>query len=223
MATAADPYNDQIPAADDAMQRVYRVVLPRFRRRRMQLFARLLPLTSETSVLDVGGGPMNWQWCEPAPKVTVLNLTSGDVAGDGRRLPFRDESFDVVFSNSVIEHVGGPHDQETFAREIARVGRSYFVQTPNRNFPLEPHYMTPLIHYLPRRIQGRIARNFTLWGLVARPSPDSVDARVRQLRLLTPSAVRRLFPGAHLHRERLFGLTKSLVVVHVDVSAQSSA
>jgi SAM-dependent methyltransferase len=196
-----------------AMQRLYGAVIPRFRRQRMRLFSRLLPSTPETTVLDVGGGPMNWQWCEPMPRVTTLNLRSGDVVADGRRLPFRDGSFDVVFSNSVIEHVGSRMDQEAFACEIGRVGRRYFVQTPNRNFPIEPHFMTPLVQFLPVGLRARLARNFTLWGLITRPAPDTVASSVRSIRLLTPSDMRRLFPDARLHRERLFGLAKSLVAV----------
>jgi ubiquinone/menaquinone biosynthesis C-methylase UbiE len=128
-------------------------------------------------------------------------------------LPFRDRSFDIVFSNSVIEHVGSPADQEAFAKEIARVGRSYFVQTPNRSFLIEPHYLTPLFQFLPQAIQRRAARNVTVWGLLTRPSQEEVDARVRQLRLLAPDGMRRLFPDGRLHRERVLGLSKSLVVV----------
>jgi hypothetical protein len=196
-----------------AMQRLYGAVIPRFRRQRMRLFSRLMPTTPNTTVLDVGGGAMNWQWCDPLPRVTTLNLRRGDVVADGRCLPFRDGSFDVVFSNSVIEHVGNRMDQEAFAGEVGRVGRHYFVQTPNRNFPIEPHFMTPLVQFLPVGLRARIARNFTVWGLVTRPAPDTVASRVRSTRLLTPRDMHRLFPGALLHRERLFGLTKSLVAV----------
>ena len=195
------------------MQRLYRILLPRFRRRRMRLFSDLLRSTPTTTVLDVGGGPMNWQWCDPRPHVTVLNLGSGDVVADGRRLPFRDDSFDVVFSNSVIEHVGDGEDQAALAREITRVGRRYFVQTPNRNFPIEPHLLTPFVQFLPTGVRARIARNFTVWGLVTRPDPRAAGPWVRRIRLLTPGDMRRLFPEAVLHRERLLGITKSLVAV----------
>ena len=77
------------------------------------------------------------------------------MAGDGRALPFRDEAFDVVFSNSVIEHVGDAASQRRFAREVARVGRAYWVQTPNRWFPVEQHLLTPLVHWLPKSWQRR--------------------------------------------------------------------
>ena len=80
------------------------------------------------------------------------------IFADGCRLPFPDKSFDVVFSNSVIEHLGDPRKHEQYAREIARVGVRYFVQTPNRWFPIEPHLLTPLVHFLPRDVAAAVDR-----------------------------------------------------------------
>jgi ubiquinone/menaquinone biosynthesis C-methylase UbiE len=72
------------------------------------------------------------------------------VAGDGRALPFKSHSFDWVFSNAVIEHVGGLDRQELFASESRRVARKgYFVATPNRRFPIEPHLSTSSCPRLP--------------------------------------------------------------------------
>jgi len=136
---------------------------------------------------------------------------------NGLELPFRDKSFDVVFSNSVIEHVGDPLRQEQFAREIARVGVRYFVQTPNRWFPVEHHLLTPLIHFLPPRWQRRLVNKFTIWEWIARPRPDQraffLEHYLRDIRLLDSRAMRRLFPGARIIRERFLGLTKSLIAV----------
>jgi hypothetical protein len=195
------------------MYAVYLSVLPYFRRRRMRAFAKALGITEVSRVLDVGGSMLNWQWCRPRPHVTILNLAEGDVLADGRQLPFRDRSFDVVFSNSTIEHVGGTASQEAFAREVARVGVGYFVQTPNPRFPVEPHFMTPFVHFLPPRAQVRVARNFTLWGLVTRPRRPAAEAFVRSIRLVTPREMRRLFPDGQLYRERMLGMTKSLVAI----------
>src|SRR5947207_2206376 len=112
-----------------------------FRQRRMQGFAREFGITNDTRVLDIGGTPECWTLLRVTPRLTLLNTPRAKddlasaatwVAGDGRSLPFRDGTFDVVFSNSVIEHVGDAASQERFAREVARVGRGYWVQTPNR-------------------------------------------------------------------------------------------
>jgi hypothetical protein len=93
------------------------------------------------------------------------------------------------------------------------VGRRYYVQTPSRWFPIEPHLMTPLIHYLPRRIQRKLLRNFTVWGVLVRPTPEGCDAFLRDIRLMTAGELRRLFPAAEIWRERALGLVKSLIAV----------
>ena len=138
-----------------------------FRRRRMLRFTAELNISSETRVLDIGGTPDYWDMLPARPHLVLLNTprAKGDlagaaswVAGDGRQLPFRDGAFDVVFSNSVIEHLGYPAKHEQYAREIARVGVRYFVQTPNRWFPIEPHLLTPLVHFLPRLSTNSSAR-----------------------------------------------------------------
>ena len=205
--------NPPVVARRRRMHRLYQRAGRRFRSRRMHAFAESMTPTTDSSVLDVGGTPDNWSLVEPCPRVTLVNLSAGDVVADGRMLPFRDNSFDVAFSNSTIEHVGGPPDQQAFAREIGRVARAYFVQTPNRYFPIEPHYLTPFVQFVPRRLFRRMARNLTIWGLIVRPSPDVIDATVRSIDLLSATRLRAMFPDADLRRERWAGLTKSLIAI----------
>ena len=137
----------------------------------MRRFAREFRLTSATRILDVGGAPETWELLAERPRVTLLNTprtkkemsrAAAWVAGDGRALPFADGAFDIVFSNSVIEHVGDSASQERFAREVMRVGRAYWVQTPNRRFPVEQHLLTPAVHWLPRAWQRRIVPRATV-------------------------------------------------------------
>jgi hypothetical protein len=195
-----------------------------FRRKRMARFAAELQITSETRVLDIGGTPDYWDMLPARPRLVLLNtpraredLTGAAswVAGDGRRLPFRNGAFDVVFSNSVIEHVGDAASQHRFAAEVARVGRAYWVQTPNRRFPVEQHLLTPFIHWLPRAWQHAIVPRFNVWRMLTRPSADRrefyVEHYLREVRLLSYGELRALFPGALVLRERFFGWTKSLV------------
>jgi len=194
----------------------------RFRARRMARFARRFGITAKTRILDVGGTALNWSLLPVQPRVVFLNTDREQrdpgfvwVIGDGCTLPFRDRAFDIVFSNSVIEHVGSPERQRQFAAEIARAGHHYWVQTPNRAFPVEPHLLTPFLHWLPRRVQSWIAPRFTIWSLLVRPTPDRHAFYIRHwlddIRLLSPADLRRLFPGATLIRERFLGLSKSLV------------
>ncbi len=203
---------------DLLIDRLYGSVNRRFRANRMRAFEARANLNADTRVLDVGGTSRLWLHLSRHPNITILNLPPNSappgatvVAGDGTKLPFRDQSFDIVFCNSVIEHVGSADKQTAFAKEIMRVGRSFYVQTPNRWFPLEPHLLTPLIHFLPSTWRRRLLRNWTVWGIFARPTQQAVDEFVDATRLLDASEMRRLFPTAQLERERVLGLTKSLI------------
>jgi hypothetical protein len=203
---------------------VYGLFLRPFRRRRMRAFEHSFRPTESTTILDVGGTPFNWELAGIRSQLTLLNLSPPEgfdapaanyrfVVGSGTQLEFADGAFDVVFSNSVIEHLASWEQQRAFASEIRRVGRGLWVQTPARGFPIEPHLMTPFLHYLPPAWQRRLLRNFSLWGLIARPSREAVDEFLRQTRLLGHQELRELFPDCEIRRERFLGLTKSYVAV----------
>ena len=182
----------------------------------MSAFARWAGLTETTRVLDVGGSALNWDLSPVVPDVTLLNLKPGkskyrEVVGDGIRLPFPSGTFDLVFSNSVIEHV---QDPEAFAAELQRVGCRYFVQTPNRRFPFEPHLLAPCVNYLPKRWQARLGRNFTPWGWITRPSAVEVRRFVAQTTLLDREGMKRIFPrGEVIGRRSLIARGQSAIQV----------
>ena len=199
---------------------IYGRVSPHFRRRRMANFLRHFPLTKETRSLDVGGFPQFWAETDLDAHITTLNLQAVEVpasmrdrctavTGDGTRLPFSDGEFDIVFSNSVIEHLGSWENQERFAGEVRRVGRRYYVQTPAREFPVEPHLLAPFIHWLPLGLQRRLVRYGTGWGLLTKPSPKQTEDFLQEIRLLTFQEFQRLFPGSVILKEKLLGFTKS--------------
>jgi hypothetical protein len=196
---------------------LYRPFLRYFRARRMCCFQKRFHINSETRVLDVGGGRFNWTFLSEQPQLVFCNLfpasTPDWVVADGRNLPFADNAFDVVYSNSVIEHLGSVESQRAFAREVRRVGVRYYVQTPNRWFPVEPHLLTPLIHWFPHSLQRRLLRNFTIWGLVTRPSREDCGNFLSEVRLLDKVELEELFPEAAIWHERVLGFTKSLIVV----------
>jgi hypothetical protein len=205
-----------------------------FRKKRMQRFGSVFSFSRHPRILDVGGTPEIWALL-PLPEaahVVLLNMPRADarrdlssrdpgaagleyVHGDGCHLPFADRAFDIVFSNSVIEHVGGADAQARFAREVARAGRGYWVQTPNRYFPIETHLLTPIVHLLPRNWRAFIVRRFTVWQWIQRPAADEkrfyIEHFISDIRLLTADDMRRLFPGAVIVRERFLMFTKSLI------------
>jgi hypothetical protein len=177
-------------------------------------------------VLDVGGTVSYWKNNAPdLPRrceFTLLNLeaTSPEgladarcVAGDARCMEFESAGFDVVFSNSVIEHVGTLNDQAAMAREVRRVGRSYFVQTPNRYFPLEPHFLFPAWQFLPLWFRAGLHRRWNLGWMRRQPDPLQARADVEQIRLLNRREMSRLFPEATIERESLGPFTKSLIAI----------
>ena len=192
----------------------------RSRQRKLRLFLDELHPTSETSVLDVGadelgfgegGGCATMNFFEehyPWPEqITALGLHDGAgfrarypgieyVQGDACALPFADGQFDVVFSNAVIEHVGGRERQRRFVSEAIRVGRRVFLTTPNRRFPVEVHTRLPVVHWLPDAISHRVYR------VAGKESATELD-------LLTRRSLASLFPG----RVRIVGLGLTLVAI----------
>jgi len=203
---------------------VYSFFQSRFRSRRMRQFEHTFSQTRGSRVLDIGGTPSIWQFVHGDYTVTLLNLEDGPcesepdppmdyVCGSALALPFPDNCFDIAFSNSVIEHVGDFSAQELFAEEARRVAPRVWVQTPSRWFPVEPHYMALGIHYLPRGAQRWLLRYFSVWGWVAKPSMQYVDATVGSIRLLSKREMKRLFPDCRIVTERFLLLAKAYIAI----------
>jgi hypothetical protein len=202
--------------------------LRHFRTQRLRLFERTFAISESTRILDVGGSPEIWSYSKLKPQLTILNMPSALlphagacnlVAADGRLLPFPDHAFDIVFSNSVIEHVGTRDDQHRFAHEVARVGKKYWIQTPNRRFPFEHHVMLPGVHFLPKSWQEAVVGRLTGWEHIVRPTADErrnyIHHFLRELNLLDSGDMRALFPDAELIKERFAGIPKSLIAVRL--------
>ncbi len=210
-----------------AIEKVYRLISPAFREKRMRIFRSRVCLGTGTSILDVGGWPYTWADLKESAEVTCLNMakvpegrtaagvTIRAVVADGCALDYPDQSFDVGYSNSVIEHVGTFERQKAFAREIRRVGKAIWVQTPAQEFFMEPHLIAPFIHWLPRSWQRRLIRYFTVWGWLKKPTPAEVEGFLDEVRLITFAEMKELFPDCEILRERFLGMTKSYIAVRV--------
>lgn len=206
------------------MKRTYKFVMGIFRPARAKDIAAKFPVLfdSNARVLDIGGGAFPWSYINPKARITVLNLNLPEsltdhprvefVAGDALQIPFNPLAFDLVFSNSVIEHVGGHREQRKFAEEMLSAGKQLYCQTPNKWFPIEPHLLTLFIHWLPFSIQRKLVRYFSLWGLITKPSQKTVDETLHNLHLLSRNQFASLFPHCTLREERILGLTKSFIV-----------
>lgn len=193
------------------------------RRRRFAMFLHLLSrVPRPLRILDVGGTQLFWNnmaFDDSMIEVVLLNRLAPDVnrpgyisaAGDARALDgFKDGEFQVVFSNSVIEHLGDLQSQRAMASEVSRVGQRYWIQTPNRYFPIEAHSLIPLYQFLPRSSQASLAKRFQPGWYRGIP-PQEAEREASMVRLLTAHELRSLFPGCTIWHERTLGLTKSLV------------
>lgn len=210
------------------IHKLYAKVSPIFRNRRFRRFIENARPERTDRLLDVGGYPGTWTAHEPCVgAIDILNVHAIEdraspeevetygitpVIGDGCALTYDDDSYDLVFSNSVIEHVGEWEAQQRFAAEARRVGRKLWVQTPARSFFIEPHYITPFIHWLPRGLQKKLVRRFTVRGWIEKLSQEEAEGYVDEIRLLSRKQMKQLFPDCRILREPFLGVfTKSYI------------
>jgi hypothetical protein len=204
---------------------LYRIFQPGLRQRRVELLLQRLQPGPTTRILDVGGFATDWEGVVPIQSpITFLNIFLPPspnpnparyqiLVGDGRALDFPDRSFDLLFSNSVIEHVGEYEDQQRFAAEARRVGKDLFIQTPNRWFFVEPHFIALFVHYLPRRLSRRLLPWCSFRGLFRSGDNIELKSLAQELRLLSLREFKELFPDCEIYREKWFGLTKSFIAI----------
>lgn len=160
------------------------------RKQKVRMFFEYLNPGTGDTMLDVGG----WIGSDSEfselysffPIMTSINLINVEhahadlVIGDACNLPFSSKSFDYVFSNAVIEHVGEIEKQTMMAREVQRVARKgYFVATPNRWFPIDPHSYVPFMQNLPISVRRMVNPSDDYW-------------------MLSPIQMRKLFPDARI-------------------------
>ena len=190
-----------------------------FRQIRFQNFLERLQVTAQDKILDVGGYQHFWEGSNLEKNVTILNIELPQqqpapftwVQGDACAMTmFQDQQFDIVFSNSVIEHVGNMARQQLFAQEVQRVAKRYWVQTPYKHFPIEPHFVFPFYQYLPRQLRNFIAKVWP-FSFAKMLNLDPI-AEAEHIWLLGKRDLRTLFRNAELYNENFMGLTKSLIV-----------
>ena len=194
-------------------------IQPSLRTKRMKKFISLFSLQANMRICDLGGATGIWDYVLVPLDITIVNLPNFPVVerpqtrhrftlicGDATHLPeLADNSFDLVFSNSVIEHVGDASQRYKFATEARRLAPSYFVQTPSIWFPLEPHSGVPFSWFLPRGVRALMHRN---WA----KSVPGWNEMIEGTTVISVQELKRLFPDGDLLVERWFGFPKSNTV-----------
>jgi hypothetical protein len=190
----------------------------------MERFIQIVQPKPTDLVLDVGVNDSAWRssnflesqypWPMRITAVAISAMPTFErtfpevrlVVADGRNLPFEAKSFDIGFSNAVIEHVGSRDDQRLFVEEMVRTCRTVFVATPNGGFPVDPHILLPFVHWLPRRIRQ----------VVLRLTGNGFWAKEENLNPLRAGAFRSLFPpdcDVRIDRQKVLGMTTVLIAV----------
>jgi hypothetical protein len=204
----------------------------KLRRRRSgplcDLIERIYFAKGSCSILDLGGTERYWNILgedflrERNCEVVLLNQAPIPVRstgifrvelGDACAVAAKDNSFDIVHSNSVIEHVGGWQRARAFSAEARRLAPSYFVQTPNFWFPWEPHFGFPFFQLLPIPVRAALLQRGRRGFYRRCENLSSAVDIVESIRLLDIRMIRELFPDATILRERFLGLTKSFVAI----------
>ena len=205
-------------------------IISKVRKKRCKLLLALIHSIDNDliRILDVGGTLTFWQTCgfmgTPKCEITLLNLHKFEVPykykyiksvqGNGMDMrTYKDEEFDLVVSDSVIEHVGDYENQKRIARELQRVGKRYFVQTPNFFFPIEPHFLFPFFQFLPLSLKTLLLSRFNLGGRQPTKDPEKSKVIANSIRLLKKREVKQLFPEGVILDEKLYGMTNSFIVV----------
>src|SRR6266536_182803 len=181
------------------------------------------PDLASMRVLDLGGGPPFWRGFGVQPAhVTLLNLLQLDatepwletVVGDACAPPpaISGERFDLVVSNSVIEHVGGHAQRQRFADAVQAAADRHWVQTPYRYFPVEPHWLCPGMQFLPLRARATLTRRWPLSPARASTVAEAVE-NAASVELLSLTEMRVYVPSSHIWHERIGGRVKSITAM----------
>lgn len=193
------------------------------RRRRGEVLLQRFPDLADMEVLDLGGEMHYWTTVPVPPRrVTVVNIRPSrevvpdfveEVVGDACAPPpeVTGREWDLVHSNSVIEHVGGHTRRQDFAAAVRALAPAHWIQTPNRYFPVEPHWLFPGFQFLPARTRRSVAVHWPFH--VGSNDPDVAAKEVLDIELLSRFELAWYFPDSEIVAERVAGMAKSFVAV----------
>ena len=194
-------------------------ITERIRQRRHEEFKHHFPNLSDMRVLDLGGTAVFWRLAglraqhvtivnidrEEAPEEPWMDTVQGDacVGGFGK--------FDLVLSNSVLEHVGGHGRRQQFSDVVHESAPAWWVQTPYRYFPIEPHWLFPGFQFLPFRARLTVAQHWNVGHNPALKNKAEAAELVASTELISATEMHAYFPDGKLWFERIGGIPKSMV------------
>ena len=195
----------------------------RARAKRWDTFSSTFPRLADMSVIDLGGTVDFWATVPTRPAHLVLinpvagpdprpdwaEVITGDACDPPEALSGR--AFDLVYSNSTIEHVGGHARPQLFADVVHRLGDHMWIQTPYRYFPIEPHFVFPWFQHLPLAARVQVAAHWPLMPPQFPSDPGEIREEVMSIELLSVTDLEDYFPSAEIRYERAAGLVKSLI------------
>lgn len=203
----------------------------RLRKKRFEMLEkRIESLASQKesfTILDIGGDIDYWKhvgWQNPKFDIFLLNLYENTISasdsnkfhsviGNALNIPFKKDDFDLIFSNSVIEHVGSIQNQRKFAEEVTRLSNRYIIQTPSFWFPLEPHSLIPFFQFIPHKIRALLIMTFNINYFPKAKSYKEAVSVSKTTIMFTKKNFQKLFPEAEIQVERLFGIPKSYTAI----------
>ncbi len=203
------------------------------RKRKIEQFFELMKPSETDKILDVGGEvdvssllKNAYQLIDILPhkkNISVANISTVHIetiakkypeadgrVGDACDLPWPDDYFDIVYSNAVIEHVGDYERQKKMASEIMRVGRKWFVTTPNRWYPFEFHMRLPFVTWLPFHGYLKIGQIISYNHVKQKYAYGS---KHDHLRLMTAKELGMCFPGSRIIKQRVTFMPETLIAV----------
>jgi len=197
----------------------------RMRARRWDWFSSQFPDIASMSIIDLGGTAEAWLRSPIRPaSVHVVNLEPEATAptadwiradyGDACDLPdnIRNSSYDLVFSNSVLEHVGGHAQRMRFAEAVHKLANVHWIQTPYRYFPIEPHWIFPGFQFLPLTVRAELSQQWPLAHTKSANRQEGLEAAMG-VELVSRSEMAYYFPSSVIEAERFVGIAKSLVAI----------
>jgi len=104
------------------------------------------------------------------------------IDGIAQKMPFKNETFDLITSTSTLEHINGTRDVIKEIYRVLKPGGYFYLNTPNYLWFREPHYMLPMLPLMPKIFLKMLSR-------LTNRNPKYID----HIQYLTPRFLNKIF------------------------------